>query len=39
MTPVHLDLTAYQSMELLETIAAEMSPRETLATGSVTPSD
>lgn len=39
MTPVHLDLTAYQSMELLETIAAEMSPRETLAAGPVTPSD
>jgi broad specificity polyphosphatase/5'/3'-nucleotidase SurE len=25
MSPVHLDLTAYQSMELLETIAMEVS--------------
>ncbi len=28
MTPVHLDLTAYQSMELLQTIAAEVSSPE-----------
>lgn len=28
MTPVHLDLTAYQSMELLQTIAAEVSAPE-----------
>jgi hypothetical protein len=28
MTPVHLDLTAYQSMKLLEEIAADLSLRE-----------
>ena len=32
MTPVHLDLTAYQSMELLETIAAEVSTSESVTT-------
>jgi 5'-nucleotidase len=31
MTPVHLDLTAYQSMELLQTIATEMSTPESVA--------
>ncbi|HEU5249537.1 MAG TPA: 5'/3'-nucleotidase SurE [Thermoanaerobaculia bacterium] len=30
MTPVHLDLTAYQSMELLQTIATEMSTPESV---------
>jgi 5'-nucleotidase len=34
MTPVHLDLTAYQSMELLEGIAGEMSPREETPAGA-----
>jgi 5'-nucleotidase len=32
MTPVHLDLTAYQSMELLQTIAAEVLPAEPVTT-------
>jgi 5'-nucleotidase len=31
MTPVHLDLTAYQSMELLEAIASEVVLREPVA--------
>lgn len=33
MTPVHLDLTAYQSMELLQTIASEVQVDELLRVG------
>jgi 5'-nucleotidase len=35
MTPVHLDLTAYQSMELLQSIAGGLSPDEPVASGQV----
>jgi 5'-nucleotidase len=35
MTPVHLDLTAYQSMELLQTIAAEVSSPERVQTRTI----
>jgi broad specificity polyphosphatase/5'/3'-nucleotidase SurE len=31
MTPVHLDLTAYQSMELLQRIALDLSPKPVTA--------
>lgn len=33
MTPVHLDLTAYQSMELLKAIASEVSERTAIGAG------
>jgi 5'-nucleotidase len=32
MTPVHLDLTAYQSMDVLEAIASDVAPREPATT-------
>jgi len=35
MTPVHLDLTAYQSMELLQAIAAEVSSPERVQTRTI----
>jgi 5'-nucleotidase len=35
MTPVHLDLTAYQSMELLQSIAGGLSPDESVPSGRV----
>jgi hypothetical protein len=33
MTPVHLDLTAYQSMDVLEAIASDVAPGEPATAG------